>query len=653
MEGRLLCWVAVAYGGGIGGYFALRFEPSGLMWAASVICAAVLFGLATSSGRLRVPALLGAASLAGLLTAGAHAHFGAAPVLTFRYYGPVEGRVVDVDISQSGRTRVTLDRIRLRDMRIGTVPARVRVSLHGGGEPMPGARMAVTAHLSPPMGPVEPGGFDFSRRAWFEHLGAVGYARTPLVLLREPAGRDGAMLRFRRTLAAAVADHIGGAAGGIAAAIVTGDRSFIPEETTRALRRSNLSHLLAISGLHMGLLTGFVFGSLRLILAILSVGARIPARAIAASAALLVATLYLGMSGGNVSTQRAYVMVAVAMGAVIVGRRALTLRAVALAAIIVLALHPIAITGPGFQMSFAATIALVGAFEAIRRTPDAPKRSRWITAAVGTVLSSAVAGAATAPFAAAHFNIIAQYGLAANLAAVPVMATVVMPSAVLAALLWPLGLEGVGLSGMALGLEWIITVAQTVSSWPNAVRMVPTPPMFILPLLGMFGCALALVTGRARIAPTAALAATLGTWLLSDRPELLIDEAGGLVGIMTPEGRALSREQGSGFAARVWLENDGDDDAQEVAAGRPADSTVDGLRIVHLKGAREVETAGAHCLDGVWLIVAAETDLVGPCRITDIRDLKRTGAIAVLGGRITTARDRTGIRPWSAWRSGN
>jgi len=82
----------------------------------------------------------------------------------------------------------------------------------------------------------------------------------------------------------------------------------------------------------------------------------------AAAGALIAASGYLLLSGGNVATERAFIMVAVALGALIIGRRALTLRAVAIAATIVLVLRPEALTGPGFQMSFAATTGLVAVF---------------------------------------------------------------------------------------------------------------------------------------------------------------------------------------------------------------------------------------------------------------------------------------------------
>ena len=123
----------------------------------------------------------------GFVLAGWRAHAVAGPVLDWRYYGPVEGRIVGMDRSASDAVRLTLDHVKLDRVAPGDTPTRVRISLHGdaalGVAPEPGLRVMTTAHLGPPGGPVEPGGFDFQRHAWFAELGAVGYTRVPLMAI--------------------------------------------------------------------------------------------------------------------------------------------------------------------------------------------------------------------------------------------------------------------------------------------------------------------------------------------------------------------------------------------------------------------------------------------------------------------------------------
>ena len=196
-HGYLFPWVPVALGVGIGGYFSLLAEPAREVWIV-IVCVTCL----------------------ALILAGLRAHHVAETKLTYRYYGPVEGRIVGIDRSGSDAVRLTLDRARLRDMSPLRTPARVRISLHGTQGffvPEPGQVIILTAHLSPPGGPVEPGGFDFQRMAWFQRLGAVGYTRTPALLLRDaaPGGFTLRLYRFRMALSQAVQEALPGRAGGL------------------------------------------------------------------------------------------------------------------------------------------------------------------------------------------------------------------------------------------------------------------------------------------------------------------------------------------------------------------------------------------------------------------------------------------------------
>ena len=142
-----------------------------------------------------------------------------------------------------------------------------------------------------------------------------------------------------------LAARCSGRNGGFAAAILTGDRAEVDLGALAALRAANLAHLLAISGLHMGLLTGFVFALIRYGLALVpGVALRYPTKKIAAVVALAAGAAYLVLSGANVATQRAFIMPAVVLVAVMIDRPAFTLRSVALAAMVVLLLRPEALT---------------------------------------------------------------------------------------------------------------------------------------------------------------------------------------------------------------------------------------------------------------------------------------------------------------------
>ncbi|MGA1613674.1 MAG: ComEC/Rec2 family competence protein [Lutimaribacter sp.] len=490
-RGALFPWAPVMLACGIGLYFSLTFELTHPTYTALFVIFIMASGLALRGGLL-VQVCAGAVALIvlGVLLAGLRAHAVAGPVLGFRYYGPVEGRIIAMDRSGSDALRLLLDQVVLADTAPQKVPRRVRVSLHGpqGFVALaPGQRVMMNAHLAAPAGPVEPGGFDFRRHAWFLGIGAVGYTRTPVVLA--VAGREGVWLgQLRHRLSQRVQARIPGDAGGFAAAILTGDRSAVAQPRLEALRDSNLAHLLAISGLHMGLLAGFVFATIRGGLALCPpLALRLPARKIAAVFAMAAGAFYLALSGGNVATERAFSMVAVMLCAVLLDRRALSLRSVAVAALVVLALRPEALAGPGFQMSFAATTALVVVFGWLsqHRPNSGWMAQKWLRLALGVLVSSGIAGLATAPLGAAHFNQIAHYGLLANLAAVPLMGALIMPAAVIGICLMPFGLDGVPLWVMGQGLAWVLFVADTVAAWPGATSGVPTPPPAVLPMMAL------------------------------------------------------------------------------------------------------------------------------------------------------------------------
>jgi len=674
-------WLPVWLSLGIGLWFAMPFQPGrGSIGLAALAAAAGLL-LAIRGGHwaprvgwwLSDTARLGGLALvvaaAGFALTVLRSEMVEAPVLGWRYYGPVEGRVVEVDRSSRDKLRVTLDRVVLRDLSPDRTPRRVRLSLpEGATPPAPGARVMLTGHLGPPPGPSAPGAFDFRRTAWFQGLGAIGYTRTP-VMTAAPPPTGGAQVvhRLRLRLSTGMQAAIGGQAGAVAAALMTGDRSGIAEATNAVMRDSNLYHIVSISGLHMSMLAGFIYTALRMALALAGaagLGAALPAHKIAAGVALLAAGGYLWLSGGGAAPERAFLMVAVMLIAIIADRRAISLRTVALAALILLALAPEALSEPGFQMSFAATVALILSYEPWQKL--APHVPRWLRPGAMLVISSAVAGVATAPLAAAHFNRMSEYGLLANLLAVPVVGAVVMPAGVIAGLLAPLGLAGPALWLMGLGTRWMLAVAAWVAGLEGSVTAVPAPPAGVMPLLGAGAVTLALAARQGGWLPRratllAGLAAILAAallWWAVPRPLLLIAPEAEAVGLMTRTGRALSKPAGGAFAAATWLTEDGDTATPQEAAARSGWTgpkgdrravLPDGTMLRHLTGKGTARGVAAACAEGGIVVAATRASEAAGCRLYDQRELARTGAIAIApDGRVITVQQLSGLRPWNA-----
>lgn len=667
---RFGLWVPVWLGLGVSLYFTLRFEPTTphilTVCGVTIGCAALT---RVGPDALRILAWCPVFLCLGFLVALTRAHQVGAPKLGWHYYGAVEGIIVQLDRSGSDKPRITLGAPILTKVAPERTPERVRVSLHSklDGTPLiPGARIMLTASLSPPNGPVEPGGFDFQRKAWFDGLGAVGYTRAPPVLAVRPDNRSFALRVFalRMWISTQIQAEIPGQTGAFAAAIITGDRSQIDPLLLTDLRQSNLAHLLAISGLHMGLLTGFIFAVVRLsVAAVPYLSVRWQAKKIGAVVALLAGVAYLMISGANIATQRAFVMVGVMLIAVLLDRPAITLRAVAIAATLILIARPESLSGPGFQMSFAATTALVATFEALNRWQkwQALRASRFhlIAPFLSLLIASFVAGAATAPFSAFHFNQMAQYGLLANLLSVPVMSMIVMPFAVIAGLLSLIGAQGLPFWGMGQGIDWILGVAHWIATRDGAIMRIPSGPIWALGLFTFGALIVVLWQGKLRWigVPVSVLALTF--WAVSKRPDILITDNGRLAGIATSEGRALTRHKGNGFAASSWLENDGDSAVQLIAAKRfdlENDTWEQNLAsgtVTYFWGKKLTERQLSTSCATTNILIAPQwkASIKGPCQAITENELRKGGAVAIwstkAGLKTQNARQNSGTRLWN------
>ena len=320
---RAILWLPVLMGCGIWLYMAFDREPNPL-WCALTIAPAMALasGIARRAGfTVLAPTLALAALCAGYSLATLAAYRAQAPVLSGPIEQTIEGRVRGLSKAASGAPRVLFDRVIVYCLDAVETPERFRVTLlaaERGNAPRPGTPIRVFARLLPPGDPVEPGAFDFRLRAYFENLGAVGYARGAALAVGEaefsgPVDRFMLWLADRRArLSDALTRALPGRRGAFAAAIIVGDRSNIDQADAEALRISSLAHLLAISGLHMGLLTGLVFAAVRLFLAVCPITlSGVTAKKADAIVALSAGLGYLMLSGATVATQRAFVMMAV------------------------------------------------------------------------------------------------------------------------------------------------------------------------------------------------------------------------------------------------------------------------------------------------------------------------------------------------------
>ncbi len=371
---RWFPWSVAAFGAGIAAYFSLRAEPSWLIVGGIVAACALLGAIGTINANvvLRFACALLVASGLGFAAGKLRMARVDAPVIV-RDTGPkrITGRIENVEIRGANRARIVLKTSTLEDS--DAPPERVRLTLMGARAveaAVPGSFVSALAALRPPPEPVLPHGYDFSRWAYFQGIGGVGFTYgAPKAV--EDAPQPGTVERVRASILAwrlaitkRVETAVPGPDGAIAAALITGTRAAISEEDTEAYRDSGLAHVLSISGLHLGLAGLGIFFVVRVLLALSPLLALTqPIKKWAAVAAFLSASFYLLISGGGSPAVRSHLMLTAMLLGVIADRPALSMRAVAIAALLILAVLPDEIVNPGFQMSFGAVIGLIALAE--------------------------------------------------------------------------------------------------------------------------------------------------------------------------------------------------------------------------------------------------------------------------------------------------
>lgn len=461
----------LALAAGAAAYMVAPDEPGWELLAAAAAIPSLIWVLVRRRGAGLLPlaiafvACLGIGALAGKVRATQIA----APILK-EQIGPVriEGVIAEIDASERSR-RVRIDVRSIEGLTAAQTPRFVRFSFKGDLGFTPGRAVACRAILSPPPRPVVPGDYEFHRDAWFQQLGAVGFAigQCQPLAIRPPSQPADTIFNWlgaiRRALAEKVHEAAGEKGGGMSAAMVSGDRSFITPEDAEALRLSGLAHLLSISGVHMVLVGGMIFFLIRFTWPLIEpLALRIPAVQAAALAAVIACTLYFTVSGMEVATQRAYVIAMIGFGAKLFDRPALSLRSLAIAMAIVVILQPEAVVTPGFQMSFAASAALIALYEIwpklerLERPGIFTRIGGWFVAATAT---SFVASLATMPFALHHFDRAALFSVIANIVSTPIITLWTTPAAALAAIAAPLGLADPFLWLMGKSLEFVIWIA--------------------------------------------------------------------------------------------------------------------------------------------------------------------------------------------------
>jgi competence protein ComEC len=659
---RRILWIPVAIGTGVVLYFERETEPDAALPAA--ICALAL-AIAIWCRRLPVAALPAALALValGFTAAQLRTMQVAAPVLAAPI-GPVtvEGVVTALDPRENG-LRVLLGTPRIDGIGAESTPRRLRVRLSEGSDaPRLGERIRLTAVLRPPTRPVAPGAYDQRRQLWFEGVGGTGWTARRFDRSRDIVGGEtpSVMAQLRRTVAARIGAVLKGGAGAIAIALLTGERGLMDEADIVAMRDSGLAHLLAISGMNIGIAAGLVFVALRAVLAASPrLALTLPIKKIAAAAALVAVVAYTELVGAPVSAERSMLMSGAVLAAILVDRASVALRTMALAAIVLLLAEPEELVGASFQMSFGAVLAIVAAWEQLRTRIFAWLEGggavrRGVAYLTGIAGMSALATCATAPFSLYHFQQISTWGVIANLLAVPLNDFWIMGWGVLAYLLMPFGLEQVALIPMGWGVQLLLGIARFFANLPGAVLRVPAMPASAFACAVAGGLWLLLWRHRIRHLGWIGIAAAAIAAYVTTAPDLLVAEDGRLIGVRRVDGAlALSTTRRAQFTAEIWSRRLGG--AALVPFPAPGITTPPlvcrggACRVGDVLLVDDKRPAAALCVDIRMVIDPADAGACPGVQRIDRAALSREGAhaITLAPHRITTVAAVSGARPWT------
>ncbi|WP_342659002.1 ComEC family competence protein [Sphingomonas sp. NY01] len=658
---QLALWAPVMAGLGVALWFVLPDPPgwAGVMLGAGGV-AAVALAMAGGGRLARAIGMAGLMIALGLGWIWWRAERVAAPVLVRPVVAAFTARVERVEPLPARE----LVRLTLRVAHGGDLPPRVRVNVAERDAPadLGGAKVVrLRARLMPPPDPAVPGAYDAARAAWFNGIGAMGRSLGPVVVEES----DPAAGRVRARLSAHIISRLPGSAGGIAAALATGDVGAIAEPDAEAMRRAGLAHLLSVSGLHITAAVGIAMVVTMRLLALWPWAAlRIRLPVVAGLVGAGAAIGYTWLTGAEVPTIRSCVAALLVLAALAIGREAMTLRLVAAGAVVVLAGWPESLAGASFQLSFAAITALVALHEhpAVRAwsLPRETRGGRMVQGAAMLLLSGLVVEAALLPIAAYHFHKAGLYGALANIVAIPWTTFVVMPLEAGALLLDTVGLGTAlwWLVGQALAL--LLALAHLVAGWPGAVAAVPVMPDGAFALIFGGGLWLALWRTRVRRGGLVPIAIGLGWALLTPAPDVIVTGDGRHVAVRTAAGLALLRDRTGDYVSDVMAGAGGVDGVPLMLSEQPNARCSRDLCLVDVAGRRVLATRSAYRVPWAELvaacragdIVVSERALPRGCRSRWLRldraTLRETGGVAVtLGnGSVRTVRRPGDRHPW-------
>lgn len=668
----LFLWTPVFVAIGIGVYFFLPTEPSLILGLSILTALAALAFAARDKTVLYIP-LIGLILIAlGFTSAQIRTRVIHTPIVQDDI-GPVtvQGRILAIEDQDETASRLLLGDLIVEDLPPSETPRKVRLRIRDDTGLRPGQRVEVLGQLHKPSAPVIPGGFDFQRYLYFQGIGAIGFIYKDAKILDDTGVSPVSTYieTLRQKVAHAAEHYMDYPQAGIAMALMMGRQTAIDDEHKEIMRSAGLAHILAVSGLHVGLFSGVVFFIVRFLMACFPAFAlKHPIKKYAAVLGIIAATTYMMLAGANIPAQRALIMTTLVFLAIILDRSPISLRLVAFAALTVLLLFPESLLSASFHLSFAAVTALITFYDRLRPVWSAWHRQagpikRLALYFTGVCLTSVIATCATAPFALFHFNRLALYGLISNMVCVPLLAFWIMPVVVLSLFLLPLGLAEPAFWLMEQGLHVVIMVATWVASLPHAVLLVPSWPLLALICMVCGALWIILWTGRWKVLGLIPVLASAFFIHAYKAPDILIASDIKLAGIYDHNKNTLSVStlRRGRFVSENWAQSYGvsPDDLQKwpreynggaiLCDERACRIDVKGIKAAYIQSPAVIN---AECAAVDIVISQIPLPTCETAVNIDIRDTKHQGSHAIWiepDKHITfkSSEDLRGNRPWS------
>ncbi len=666
---RLILWTPVCLAVGIGLYFSLLKEPP--LWAGPLAlalsaCARIGFSKNPLVRALAMALLLAAL---GFSLIAIRTHVLSAPALySSMYYRGLEGTIEDIQEKEGGE-KLVLGHLAIADISPRTTPLHATLGLKDKQEGLAiGDRIHADAMLMPPPSPSMPGSYDFARDYYYQQIGAVGYTPKPVVVLEhgQPSSWDVWLNDLRLSINDRIIANMSQENGPIASAMMVGEMSAVSTDVRNSMRDAGIYHVLSISGLHMSIAAGLLYFSVRLLLSLFpALALRFPVKKLAALLGLLGSWVYLMLAGYPVPAIRSFMMVACIMLAVLFDRRGISIYSLAWAATLILLLQPESLLGSSFQLSFAATLAILALYErysSVLHKPGMGALHRVWMYFFGVMMTSLVATLATTPLVIYHFNRFTLWGIIANMLMMPLASVWIMPAAIAAFLAMPLGLEKWPLELLDVGISWMMMGARWIASMPYA-SVAMTPLTFSGMLLTVFGGLwLALMSGRWRLAGAGAFLLGMCSMALHMPYDMMISGDGKKVAVRMDDGQfALLRGRTTGYDAQVWLRHHGQSEmlaATDLTDDRQCEGN---WCITQWHGKRIAVGKNKFASDSVCSVKAdiiiseryVDDKACQPSALViDRKFLYKTGAIALRftdkGMQLSAAEDVRRDRPWSS-----